>query len=94
MMNYQNVEIDPNTIRPLKYMATRYLQLQHSNKQGKPLVMAEAFGMVSLSTTAQLGIFQVAAQASHAFHQALSKQKTIENRWYSIWLWLWTCGNG
>lgn len=27
--------IHPNTIRPQKYMATRYLQLQHSNKQGK-----------------------------------------------------------
>lgn len=27
--------IDPATIRPHKYMATRYLQLQHSNKQGK-----------------------------------------------------------
>lgn len=27
--------IDPNTIRPQRYMATRYLQLQHSNKQGK-----------------------------------------------------------
>jgi uncharacterized protein YdiU (UPF0061 family) len=27
--------IDPLTIRPNKYMATRYLQLQHSNKQGK-----------------------------------------------------------
>lgn len=27
--------IDPKTIRPNKYMATRYLQLQHSNKQGK-----------------------------------------------------------
>ncbi len=30
-----NRRIDPNTIRPKKYMATRYLQLQHSNKQGK-----------------------------------------------------------
>ncbi len=27
--------IDPDTIRPHEYMATRYLQLQHSNKQGK-----------------------------------------------------------
>lgn len=27
--------IDPQTIRPHRYMATRYLQLQHSNKQGK-----------------------------------------------------------
>lgn len=27
--------IDPATIRPHRYMATRYLQLQHSNKQGK-----------------------------------------------------------
>lgn len=27
--------IDPNTIRPQAYMATRYLQLQHTNKQGK-----------------------------------------------------------
>lgn len=27
--------IDPKTIRPHRYMATRYLQLQHSNKQGK-----------------------------------------------------------
>jgi uncharacterized protein YdiU (UPF0061 family) len=27
--------IDAKTIRPYKYMATRYLQLQHSNKQGK-----------------------------------------------------------
>jgi hypothetical protein len=27
--------IDPSTIRPHKYMASRYLQLQHSNKQGK-----------------------------------------------------------
>lgn len=27
--------IDPSTIRPNKYMATRYLQLQHANKQGK-----------------------------------------------------------
>lgn len=27
--------IDPNTIRPNPYMATRYLQLQHANKQGK-----------------------------------------------------------
>lgn len=27
--------IDPKTILPHKYMATRYLQLQHSNKQGK-----------------------------------------------------------
>lgn len=27
--------IDPKTIRPHQYMATRYLQLQHSNKQGK-----------------------------------------------------------
>lgn len=27
--------IDPETILPNKYMATRYLQLQHSNKQGK-----------------------------------------------------------
>ena len=27
--------IDPTTIRPHKYMASRYLQLQHSNKQGK-----------------------------------------------------------
>ncbi len=27
--------IDPATIRPNKYMATRYLQLQHTNKQGK-----------------------------------------------------------
>ena len=27
--------IDPATIRPHKYMATRYLQLQHANKQGK-----------------------------------------------------------
>lgn len=26
---------DPATIKPNKYMATRYLQLQHSNKQGK-----------------------------------------------------------
>jgi uncharacterized protein YdiU (UPF0061 family) len=26
---------DPRTIKPNKYMATRYLQLQHSNKQGK-----------------------------------------------------------
>lgn len=30
-----NRKIDPATIRPNKYMATRYLQLQHSNKQGK-----------------------------------------------------------
>lgn len=30
-----NRRIDPQTIRPHKYMATRYLQLQHSNKQGK-----------------------------------------------------------
>ncbi|MFS4458623.1 hypothetical protein [Bdellovibrio sp. HCB2-146] len=27
--------IDPATIRPNNYMATRYLQLQHANKQGK-----------------------------------------------------------
>lgn len=27
--------IDPKTIRPHRYMATRYLQLQHANKQGK-----------------------------------------------------------
>lgn len=27
--------IDPKTILPHRYMATRYLQLQHSNKQGK-----------------------------------------------------------
>lgn len=27
--------IDPKTILPNKYMATRYLQLQHANKQGK-----------------------------------------------------------
>ncbi|MGZ5278787.1 MAG: hypothetical protein ACXWC9_02520 [Pseudobdellovibrionaceae bacterium] len=27
--------IDPSTIKPKKYMASRYLQLQHSNKQGK-----------------------------------------------------------
>ncbi|WII72507.1 hypothetical protein QJS83_01315 [Bdellovibrio sp. 22V] len=27
--------IDPATIKPHRYMATRYLQLQHSNKQGK-----------------------------------------------------------
>jgi uncharacterized protein YdiU (UPF0061 family) len=27
--------IDPMTIKPKKYMASRYLQLQHSNKQGK-----------------------------------------------------------
>lgn len=27
--------IDPKTIRPQPYMATRYLQLQHANKQGK-----------------------------------------------------------
>lgn len=27
--------IDPETIRPHAYMATRYLQLQHTNKQGK-----------------------------------------------------------
>lgn len=27
--------IDPATIKPNKYMASRYLQLQHSNKQGK-----------------------------------------------------------
>lgn len=27
--------IDPATIRPQPYMATRYLQLQHTNKQGK-----------------------------------------------------------
>lgn len=27
--------IDPATVKPLRYMATRYLQLQHSNKQGK-----------------------------------------------------------
>lgn len=27
--------IDPATIKPNKYMATRYLQLQHSNKKGK-----------------------------------------------------------
>lgn len=27
--------IDPKTIKPHKYMASRYLQLQHSNKQGK-----------------------------------------------------------
>lgn len=30
-----NRKIDPATIRPNKYMATRYLQLQHANKQGK-----------------------------------------------------------
>lgn len=30
-----NRKIDPTTIRPNKYMATRYLQLQHANKQGK-----------------------------------------------------------
>ncbi|WP_413585501.1 hypothetical protein [Bdellovibrio sp. HCB274] len=30
-----NRRIDPSTIRPHKYMATRYLQLQHANKQGK-----------------------------------------------------------
>lgn len=30
-----NRRIDPATIRPNKYMATRYLQLQHANKQGK-----------------------------------------------------------
>ncbi len=30
-----NRRIDPTTIRPHKYMATRYLQLQHANKQGK-----------------------------------------------------------
>lgn len=27
--------IDPSTIKPHRYMATRYLQLQHSNRQGK-----------------------------------------------------------
>jgi hypothetical protein len=27
--------IDPKTIKPNKYMASRYLQLQHSNRQGK-----------------------------------------------------------
>jgi uncharacterized protein YdiU (UPF0061 family) len=27
--------IDPNTIKPNKYMASRYLQLQHSDKRGK-----------------------------------------------------------
>ncbi len=27
--------IDPKTIKPKKYMASRYLQLQHSNKKGK-----------------------------------------------------------
>ncbi|MGZ3774958.1 MAG: hypothetical protein ACXVCY_09695 [Pseudobdellovibrionaceae bacterium] len=27
--------IDPTTVRPNRYMATRYLQLQHANKQGK-----------------------------------------------------------
>ncbi|WP_413558859.1 hypothetical protein [Bdellovibrio sp. HCB209] len=30
-----NRRIDPATIRPHKHMATRYLQLQHANKQGK-----------------------------------------------------------
>ncbi|UYL08650.1 hypothetical protein B9G69_016530 [Bdellovibrio sp. SKB1291214] len=30
-----NRRIDPQTIRPHKHMATRYLQLQHANKQGK-----------------------------------------------------------
>lgn len=30
-----NRRIDPATIRPNKYMATRYLQLQHANRQGK-----------------------------------------------------------
>ncbi|MBV2168884.1 MAG: hypothetical protein KUL82_09265 [Bdellovibrio sp.] len=30
-----NRRIDPDTIRPHRYMATRYLQLQHANKQGK-----------------------------------------------------------
>ncbi|UOF00744.1 hypothetical protein [Bdellovibrio reynosensis] len=27
--------VDPETVRPHRYMATRYLQLQHANKQGK-----------------------------------------------------------
>lgn len=30
-----NRRIEPATIKPHKYMATRYLQLQHANKQGK-----------------------------------------------------------
>ncbi|GIL18055.1 MAG: hypothetical protein BroJett040_18060 [Oligoflexia bacterium] len=30
-----NRRIDPSTIKPKSYMASRYLQLQHSNKQGK-----------------------------------------------------------
>jgi len=30
-----NKKIDPKTIKSNKYMASRYLQLQHSNKQGK-----------------------------------------------------------
>lgn len=30
-----NRRIDPATIRPHRHMATRYLQLQHANKQGK-----------------------------------------------------------
>lgn len=30
-----NVQFDPKTIKPNAYMASRYLQLQHSNKQGK-----------------------------------------------------------
>ncbi|MCX7977849.1 MAG: protein adenylyltransferase SelO family protein [Bdellovibrionaceae bacterium] len=29
------IKVDPNSIKPKRYMATRYLQLQHSNKQGK-----------------------------------------------------------
>lgn len=29
------IKFDPSTIKPQKYMASRYLQLQHANKQGK-----------------------------------------------------------
>jgi uncharacterized protein YdiU (UPF0061 family) len=29
-----NIEFDPNTIKPNTYMATRYLQLQHTDKKG------------------------------------------------------------
>ncbi len=31
----KNRDIDPSTVKPHTYMATRYLQLQHSNKSGK-----------------------------------------------------------
>jgi uncharacterized protein YdiU (UPF0061 family) len=34
-LNLKNGKIDSKTIKPKKFMASRYLQLQHTNKQGK-----------------------------------------------------------